>query len=243
MPNSKIETKIWKDLNVLCDYNAQISLVKEWKDLILESKYDIIVRRLSYEMMKYIKTGEEKIPYMTDIVIKNKIKFDPDDEFDDPSDRDIVEVTLEVLRDPDWKVPFTLNGGASGDEIELNLTINPESEPRSWSSINIDLHDTLRHEIEHITQVRYPTKNIKVDLSKKPIPYVDYLLLPHEVPAFVHGLNARRKKMKTSLTKAMDDFLSKHRSMFTREKEDQEIEKVKKVWSLWAKENLPNTPM
>ena len=218
-------------------------IMENWRGFLKESKHDVKVRHLSFEMMQYIKSGETEDPFITDITIKNHNLIDPDDEFDDPETWDDVEVTLDVLRDPEWGIPFTLNGGASGDAIELNLTINPEYEPNIWSDINIELHDAIRHEIEHITQDRNPSKGLKDSHQESTLPYAEYLLLPHEIPAFVNGFNARRKKMKSTLTQAIDDFLVKHRAMFTNGKEDQEIEKVRQIWLDWAKENLPNTPM
>lgn len=218
-------------------------IMENWRGFLKESKYDVKVRKLSYQMMEYIKSGEEEDPFYTDVIVKNHNPIDLDDEFNDVDSWDDVEVSLDVLRDPNFKLPFTLNGGASGDAIELNLIINPANEPNVWSDINIELHDALRHEIEHITQDRNPSKGLKDSHHEGTIPYVDYLLLPHEIPAYVKGLNARRKKMKVTLTQAMDDFLTKHRSMFSKGAEDQESDRVRSVWLSWAKENLPNTPM
>ena len=80
----------------------------------------------------------------------------------------------------------------------------------------MDLRDTLRHEIEHVTQSGWNTidsKFIPSDqaLRKKietgALPPARYFTLPKEIDAMIQGLYLRAKKTRTPFAKVINDYL------------------------------------
>jgi hypothetical protein len=100
--------------------------------------------------------------------------------------------------------------------IEIRLEIDASEYPDILSTVAMQIRDTLRHEIEHLTQSGWnvkPGKYIKSDQSMRrkiesgDLPPYRYFILPKEVDANIQGLYYQAKKQKTPLRNVMNDYL------------------------------------
>jgi hypothetical protein len=100
--------------------------------------------------------------------------------------------------------------------VEIRLEMDASEYPDILSTVAMELRDTLRHEIEHLTQSGWnvkPGKYIKSDQSMRrkiesgDLPAYRYFILPKEVDANIQGLYYQAKKQKTPLRNVMNDYL------------------------------------
>ena len=117
--------------------------------------------------------------------------------------------------DGDWQDPF----------VNIDFACNPEWLPSYWSEVYFILADTLRHEIEHITQDGIDIGNYRKGKPNEPddmmraminsgmLPKYNYLLLPKEVDANLQGLRFEAKKRKEKLIDAVNRYLDAKEEM------------------------------
>jgi len=81
------------------------------------------------------------------------------------------------------------------DDIDIEIFIDPDFEPKCYTMMNSVLQDTVRHEIEHLTQEGKNKMNFKAvptpEKVREEIYQQDawkYYLLPDEIDAMIHGL-------------------------------------------------------
>jgi hypothetical protein len=131
---------------------------------------------------------------------------------------------------------YSHNGYAKPISGEVGITFSiPTSElPKMWERIYNDITNTLRHEIEHLTQ---SGKNVKLNkamasdsdvrnkmkASDKQDP--DYFLLPKEIDANLQGLYLKAKKTKQPFSKVVDNYLKYDLNLSLSDQE-----KVKNAW-------------
>jgi hypothetical protein len=132
-------------------------------------------------------------------------------------------------------IPYSIEGDAGEDDIQIKITYNPESFPESFNDLNAEIKETVRHELEHVAQYNFPNKE-SFEKFKGKIPFYKYLTLNHETPAFVRGLNKRAKFKKISLNDAFEEFFDDFVDQF---KSKDEINTVRQIWTNYAQENLP----
>ena len=110
----------------------------------------------------------------------------------------------------------TTRNAADAPLIEIRFEIDPNSFPNILSKVALELRDTLRHEIEHITQSGWnlkPSKYLpsdqamrrKIETGEKPA--AGYFLLKKEIPAMIHGLYMKAKKSKTPFAVVVNNYL------------------------------------
>ena len=111
--------------------------------------------------------------------------------------------------DGNWQDPF----------VNIDFACNPDWLPSYWSEVYFILADTLRHEIEHITQDGIDIGNYRKGKPNEPddlmramiktgmLPKYNYLLLPKEVDANLQGLRFEAKKRKEKLIDAVNRYL------------------------------------
>ena len=134
-------------------------------------------------------------------------------------------------------IPFIINAAGDGDGIAIQINYNPDSFPTAYNELIPEIKDAVRHELEHVSQYRNPNKEIKPGgVDQDDLPLYDYLTLDYEIPAFVQGLYKKAKTKKITLTKAIDDFLDERAEELSSDEEA----KVKKIYTDWAKKNLPS---
>ncbi len=100
--------------------------------------------------------------------------------------------------------------------VEIRLEMDASEYPDILSTVAMQIRDTLRHEIEHLTQSGWNVKSgkyIKSDQSMRrkieagDLPAYRYFILPKEVDANIQGLYYQAKKQKTPLRNVMNDYL------------------------------------
>ena len=101
--------------------------------------------------------------------------------------------------------------------IEIRFQLDPAEYPKTLSDIAMNLRDTLRHEIEHVTQSGWNTIDGKYILSDAALrnkiesgklPPARYFTLPKEIPAMLQGLYFKAKKSKQPFKTVVDEYLS-----------------------------------
>jgi hypothetical protein len=202
------------------------------KIIINESQYKHLINEgvgytvtdLSRRIVSYIKSGESN--YFTDRVIGG---YEVE-----------VDVDIKYVELPEG-MNHSISGGADigyDDEdemildIHLELLIDPNDTPNSYSDIVATLKETLRHEMEHILQYINPNKEQREEYETG----FEYLTSTHEVPAFVQGLYKKAKTIKKPLILVMKDSLDE--KVYDGEITDEEINDVLEVWLDYAKRNL-----
>ena len=132
-------------------------------------------------------------------------------------------------------IPFIVNAAGDEDGIAIQVNYNPDSFPKAYNELIPELKDAIRHELEHTAQGRFD-KGVKSDgTNQDDLPLFDYLTLDYEIPAFVQGLYKKAKTKKITFTKALQDFLDERIEELTPDEEA----KVKKIYTDYAKKNLP----
>ena len=211
------------------------------KSLIIEGRYDSLVTKLSNKLLQIIKdsfaattdpegffSGEkiyfkqgEAVPNIEDPATFDNIYFEEVENTDIP-----VEFYLELkVQWIDGLDDLHVGGDAynntkrNSDElplIEIRFKLDPAEYPKLLSEVAMDLRDTLRHEIEHVTQSGWNTidsKFIPSDqaLRKKietgVLPPARYFTLPKETPAMIQGLYFKAKKSKQPFSQVVNDYL------------------------------------
>jgi phosphopantetheine adenylyltransferase len=130
-------------------------------------------------------------------------------------------------------IPFIVEGEADYNAAEIKIQYNPESFPKEYNNLIAELKETLRHELEHISQFNFE-KGVEIKYQDG-MPLAQYLVLDAEVPAFVQGLYKRAKTKKIPLQAAIDEFFDERSDELTGEEEAS----VRKVWDRWIRLNLP----
>ena len=174
--------------------------------------------------------------------IINLLKATLGREFEETTEGNMGDVEYELLINlipTDTEIlgplPYVINAGADEDLIFIQINYNPDLFPDAYNGLVAEVKDALRHELEHLSQYYYGKEVEPKGLDTDDMPTFEYLTLDYEIPAFVQGLYKTAKTKKTTLTKAIDDFLAEREAELT----DGESSKVKQIWINWAKENLP----
>lgn len=226
-----------------------------FKEFIIEGKYDSLTRRAVKDIMKQVKAS--KRTYDSDLKAKNT-KTDKYHTVDMGNyigalDFDLI---LNIKRSAlEKNIGFALEASARtetyryGDgvaDIDIYLNINPESEPKIYNKIVSHLIDTMRHEIEHLTQSGLnkkkgkPRKSIKIrnKINSGELPTYRYFILKDEIPAMVRGMHKQSKHEKKPLDFILTRYLDyqKKQGLIS----SKEINKIMKIWMKYAKKELPN---
>ena len=131
-------------------------------------------------------------------------------------------------------LPYIIEANGGKDGIEICIQYDPSSFPEAFNELIAEIKDSLRHELEHVSQFNlnkgFDMKNINQD----DLPFAEYLTLDYEIPAFVQGLYKRAKTKKIPLSKAINDFFDDYAG----ELSDDEEKYVRKEWGKWIKANL-----
>lgn len=199
-------------------------------NILLEVTYKSEVLRLSRDFIKEFNRSRGKKHSYTDTGVGPGV-----DEMGDP-----IEFELKVKLVPRKDLrgnPYSISGGAEYDEMDLTVEYNPIVFPAAMNDLVAEIKETFRHEMEHISQQQKGTIRFEERGDK---PFYEYLLLRQEIPAFVKGLNQRRKTKKITLGQAFEEFFMDYRQSFG---SPNEIDIVRQEWTKWAQKNLPKTQL
>jgi len=212
------------------------------KHLFLEGRYDSLVTTLSNKLLGILKdsysassnsTGEfggvkifykqgETIPEIEDDETQPNVYFEEVENATIPVEF-YLQLKVQWIEGLD---DLKYGGDAYNDSkresnepplIEVRMQIDPSEYPRVLSSIAMNLRDTLRHEIEHVTQSGWNTidgKYISSDAALRnkiesgKLPAARYFTLPKEIPAMLQGLYFKAKKSKQPFKTVVDEYLS-----------------------------------
>ncbi|MBC8147109.1 MAG: hypothetical protein H8E98_03910 [Bacteroidetes bacterium] len=221
-------------------------------NLIQEGRYDAITGDAVKRVMKFIKDTRKKYDKGKPLGKLDKDGFYEDviHTYDTPLD---FYLSVRIKRDNIGKQQFKISAAewfyksADTSIVEVELTIDPDKEHKTYSTIVSYLKDRLRHEIEHVTQhgsnkkaerPRNTSAKIRNRLGDDPKNRYKYYILPDEIPALVHGMYAMAKNDKKPLDIIFDEQLYNDISHNNISKQD--AVKIKKKWIEYAKKKLPS---
>lgn len=200
--------------------------------LLVEGKYDAVTTQLSRELIRAIKKKSKKGKFIFNFPVKQRVKIDGlnDLEFNQ-------EITLkyDIEYDNEFLMGFDVYGQADDEMIELSMVVNYNMLPGLYSEIVPILKDAIRHELEHVAQNNLERPDSERYESTPKGDYYRYFTARHEIPAFVRGLYKQAKTRRYPLDAIIDKFLQDYSHTMT----SQESEKVRKIWTDYAKRNLP----
>ena len=124
---------------------------------------------------------------------------------------------------------------ASSKQIPyIELTIQTQNKKESRSLIAMKIRNSIRHEIEHLTQSglnSLPGKYLPDDQTQRTqATQKDYLLLDKEIPAMLKGLYFQATKQRVPFNQLLDEYLDETYLL------EREIDQVKTIWINKAKE-------
>ena len=124
---------------------------------------------------------------------------------------------------------------ASSKQIPyIELTIQTQNKKESRSLIAMKIRNSIRHEIEHLTQSglnTLPGKYLPDDQTQRnQATRKDYLLLDKEIPAMLKGLYFQATKQRVPFNQLLDEYLDETYLL------EREIDQVKTIWINKAKE-------
>ena len=178
--------------------------------------YSQFVSVVSKDLFRAIKNNKEEYD--------NFIAF-----WDD--DRELV-ISFKINRYKNLVRNFYIQAESSDNEIEGLIELNPLRVPESYNELLAEIKETLRHEIEHVCQ--FTNKNKEQYERFISVPFYRYLMLRHEVPAYVRGLYTRAKTEKKPLKEVIEHHFKMYNNHFQNE---DEINEVRSVWYDYATNN------
>ena len=227
--NSPIEEKKNKDPLGLNQYARELAAGLE-EVLINEGAYDTMTAQVSSDIFKAWKdqfsknntTEQATFTKSYDLLSKTGRSI----VFDLQADLNFVE-TEESIYAPNGNADAgdseiyddegDIEDAGIDGSIHLYFQVDPRTLPKLWSTISMDLKDTVRHEIEHLTQAGYnviPSKELPDDKRLRYyindleiLPASDYYLLDKEIPAMLQGLHYKAKKMKRPFKEVAEAYL------------------------------------
>ena len=212
----------------------------QMKSLLLEGRYESISRQLSRKLISVVKDSFESTNDADGKFLGHKIYYTANESVPDINSDEAAEVYTEEIENREIPLEFYLSfkiqwvdgygnmlvdGNVynshkqDADEpplMEVLLILDPESYPNVLNNVVAELSDTIRHEIEHLTQSGWntiPGKYIPTDIrvrkqidSGKLRPY-RYYTLSKEIPAMIQGLYNKAKKTRTPFADVVNDHL------------------------------------
>jgi len=120
---------------------------------------------------------------------------------------EVIELKVAIKR-AGIDIAFDIWGSSSDEDIDMNISISTKLfSSKDYNQFNAEVREFLRHEMEHIGQ--YHEVHGKEDIYGYPAATteLDYFTVPYEIDAFLHGLNYKRKYLKTNIIDEINDLL------------------------------------
>lgn len=203
---------------------------QQLKYIITEGRYSQVTREISMDLMKeikaFLKSDDEEIDW-------ENVYYH--ESFDDE------EFTVELyLTKTDSEIPFDINGGYKFDDenylniIDFTIDINPKLfKGEQINKLLAELKDTIRHEIEHISQTENPEKDVRNKVYNS---FAQEVLIPRELPAYIQGFYTQAKTRKMYMNDVIDEWANDRKDQFKNKKE---MDKVKDKLIDFGKKLLP----
>ena len=212
------------------------------KGLVLEGRYDSLVRQLSNRLLAVIKDSHVASTNDNGEFAGKKIFFKSGETAPTIHGDDYYDIYFEEVENPDIPLDFYLalrvqwveglndylrGGDAYNDQkrdplksdmpyVEIRFELDPAEVPNIYSDIAMDLRDTLRHELEHLTQAGWNVKDSKYipsdqalrrKIESGKLPPSNYFTLPQENPAMIHGMYLKAKKSRQPFATIVNNYL------------------------------------
>ena len=211
------------------------------KSLIIEGRYDSLVTQLSNKLLGIVKSSYAAVEDPNGMFAGQKIYFKQgetllniDDDavqkhiyFEEVDNTTIpVEFYLQLkVQWIDGFDDFRAGGDAYNDStrhsaaaplIEIRFQIDTAEYPKVLSEVAMQLRDTLRHEIEHVTQSGWnlidgkyipSDQALRTKIETGTLPPARYFTLPKEIPAMLQGMYFKAKKSKIPFRQVVNDYL------------------------------------
>ena len=194
----------------------EVEPMKLNENLIVEGRYDSIVRELVRDIVsfyKYQREGEFLLPEDLKGEKFNSYKFPGiNNEF-------VIELNLEIDDDVE-NIDIDASYYREEDVIEITIISNPEMGYKNLELLIGELNETLRHELEHIYQYQKGYKFPK----REPTSPIKYYLQPHELEAQRAGFKRIAKLQKKPLIDVITNWFNKNKKRHRLS--DKEVEKV-----------------
>lgn len=123
---------------------------------------------------------------------------------------EVIELKVAIKR-VGIDIAFDIWGSSSDEDIDMNIFISTKLfNKKNYNLLNAEIREFLRHEMEHIGQ--YHEVHGKEDIYGYPAATteIDYFTVPYEIDAFLHGLNYKRKFLKTNIIDEITHLLRHH---------------------------------
>jgi hypothetical protein len=201
---------------------------------LIETLVNVIKKRIINE-----RKSDELSLYLSRITI-NQFKKEEDFElndlrFDRGDEYAIFDFKCYFSEDSDLDEPFSINANADMEEINVEITFNPNNFPNSMNDLVAEVKETIEHELEHLEQQNFEDKETYdvEDYTHDDEDYnFKYLTSNIEIPAYVRGLIKRSKTKGISLESAMDEWFNENKKKFKNPKKEWSI--VKRIWMDYA---------
>ena len=217
------------------------------ENLITEGRYDQVTTELSREIINAVKRGIKR--YQTKIILFSRTTVDISVYFH-YDDEEPIDVSAGTYINPKDIRPYYKNKRIV---FHVNLPKTESVRLQKMSELVPEVKNIVRHEIEHVAQAKFTDRERKGFFSTKRgyysdeaaakgkgITYLQYLLEPYEVEAYVRGLYKKAKTLKQPLNVLLDDW-----QMYLEDSTnltDNEIDQVMGAWKAYAKKHLAQSP-
>jgi len=188
------------------------NLVTQMSRLILQQIKVFKHKRLSYEVVMFKEIVNKDIPLHFYLGLQTK-----------------YSTNLYVTGDA-----YNPTESVSDQIPYIEVSIGTTGEKKHLSDIALRLGNTLRHEIEHITQSglnTLPGKYLPDDqLLRETATTTQYHLLDKEIPAMLHGLHTQAKKERKPFLDKIYEYLDETYLL------ESDMESIRSIWISKAKE-------
>ena len=177
--------------NVICTKVVnEVEPKKINESLITEARYDNVVRTLVKDIIslyKFQREGEFSLP--------EDIKGEDDMTYNFPEFKNEFSIELNLATDDDVDtVEIDAAYYRDEDVIEITIVSNPELGNQNIQELIGELNETIRHELEHVSQHQKG-----YDFPKEPKNPLKYYTQPYELEAQLAGFKRRARKENRNL--------------------------------------------
>ena len=209
------------------------------ENILSEGRYDKVTTELSREIVQAIKQGKKRLQTRITLFTRTNVEISVYFHYTDEYAPQIYGAMYPQAKD--------IRKHYKGMKIVFHVDVprDPEVRTRELSSLVPEIKDIVRHEIEHVTQVKFKEKERAGFFSKtrrypEDLEYWEYLTEPYEIEAYVRGLYKKAKTVRQPLNVLFNTWWDYLTSV---NMHPDEIRAVKNAWTSYATRHLPRTPM
>lgn len=188
------------------------------ESLIMEGKYDNIVRQIVNDILKVFKTNKTGSFSLPEDIREEEVYYDY------PQFKKEFGVYVNFEQSDDVET-FEVDGDLyyNDDVIEILVITNPNSGNEILNDLVNELNEVVRHEIEHIVQYDGGMKR-----KKEPSDSEKYYTQQHELDAQRAGFKRRSRREKNDMETLVRNWFKKypHKHTLTPEQQERVIQKI-----------------